>query len=195
VTVNETLLNALSIVRVTCPRLAMKLSFLPALNARGVFLCALLGAALTFLGCASFTRKPAGPYGEVDPEIDTAPIGLHRVVVQVIDGKNVPATGNVPVTSSVFVVGPGFVVKGAQFQYWLTPGEHTLKFAAVVNSRDTTTWLRPQVNFSPPDAGVLKLNVEAGKRYWIAAQVNPARPEIWQAVVYKTDDIPRYRPG
>ena len=116
-------------------------------------------------------------------------------VVQVIDGKNVPATGNVPVTSSVFVVGPGFVVKGAQFQYWLTPGEHTLKFAAVVNSRDTTTWLRPQVNFSPPDAGVLKLNVEAGKRYWIAAQVNPARPEIWQAVVYKTDDIPRYRPG
>jgi hypothetical protein len=146
------------------------------------------------LGCASITQRPVGPYGEVDPATDIAPPDLHRVVLQTIDGKNVPSTGDVQATSSLIIVGPGFVLNHVQSRFWLSAGEHSLNFTAVVNRLDTTTWLHPNVNFSPTDAGVLKLNVEAGKRYSIAARVNPSQPEKWQAVIYKTEDIKDYRP-
>ena len=156
--------------------------------------CALVCSTAIFVACAAVARKPAGPYGEVDPATDVAPPGLHRVVLQTIDGKNVPSTGDIPVTSSLMIVPPGFVLNHVQSRFWLSAGEHTLNFTAVVDRLDTTTWLHPNVNFSPKEAGVLKLSVEAGKRYSIAARVNAGQPEKWEAVIYKTEDIKDYRP-
>jgi hypothetical protein len=173
----------------------MKLSPFCTRPVQRLVVCAAFCSVLAPFGCAAVATKPAGPYGEVDPATDVAPVGMHRVVLQAIDGKNVPSTGDVPATSSLMIVGPGFVLNHVQSRFWLSPGEHTLNFTAVVNRLDTTTWIHPNVNFSPQDAGVLKLNVEAGKRYDVAARVNPGQPEKWDAVVYKAEDIKDYRPG
>jgi hypothetical protein len=87
------------------------------------------------------------------------------------------------------------VLNTAQSEFNLPPGEHTLSFTVVVNRRDTTTWLHPTLRYSPKGSGVLKLTVEAGKRYCVTARVDGARPEEWDAVVYKVEDIKDYRPS
>lgn len=155
---------------------------------RSVLLVAL---ALAGSACATL---PKGPYGVVEASTQVTPIDLHRVVLQNIDGRNIAGTPQVPPTASLMIVEPGFVLTGVQSDFPLSPGEHTLKFSAVVDRRDTTTWLHPSVRYSPKDAGVLKLMVEAGKRYVVGAKVNPGRPEEWEAVVYRVENLKDYHP-
>jgi hypothetical protein len=152
----------------------------------------LTATLLALTACASLNAKPTGPYGEVEAATSVPPIDMHRVVLQSIDGRNLASTARVAPTASLMIVDPGFVVNTAQSEFYLTPGEHTLNFTAVVNRRDTTTWLHPTLRFSPKGAGVLKLTVEAGKRYSVAARVDGAQPEEWEAVVYKVEDTKNY---
>ena len=154
-----------------------------------------LAMALGLTDCASLAAKPAGPYGEVDAATFVPPIDMHRVVLQNIDGNNLASNARISPTDSLMIVDPGYQLNNVQSRFTLTPGEHTLSFTAVVNRRDTTTWMRPTFRTSANGAGVLKLTVEAGKRYSVAARVNGARPDEWQAVVYKVEDIKNYRPG
>lgn len=154
----------------------------------------LAALVLALTACASLNAKPTGPYGEVEAATAVAPIDMHRVVLQNLDGRNVPSTGRVPATASLMIVDPGFELTNVQSEFVLSPGEHTLNFTAVVNRRDTTTWLHPTLRFSLKGAGVLKLTIEAGKRYYVAARVDGARPEEWEAVVYKVEDIKNYHP-
>ena len=67
-------------------------------------------------------------------------------------------------------------------------------FTAIVDQRDANNMLPPIGPYSKKGAGVLKLNVEAGKRYYVAAKVNTGRPDDWQPGVYKVEDIQNYRP-
>jgi hypothetical protein len=154
-----------------------------------------LAASLGLGGCASLNAKPAGPYGQIEAATFVPPLDMHRVVLQNLDGRNLASTARVAPTASLMIVDPGFVLNTAQSEFYLAPGEHTLSFTAVVNRRDTTTWLHPTLRYSPKDAGVLKLTVEAGKRYSVAARVDGARPEEWEAVVYKVEDIKDYHPS
>jgi hypothetical protein len=160
-------------------------------SGRGLRILA-LSACLTASGCAT---TPSGPYGVIEAATQVAPVDMHRVVLQNIDGRNLAGTPQVPPTSSLMVVDPGFVITTAQSEFTLPPGEHTLSFSAVVDRRDTTTWIRPATRYSPKDAGVLKLTVEGGKRYLVAARVDPGRPEEWEAVVFRVEDIKGYRPS
>jgi hypothetical protein len=152
-----------------------------------------LGVASLLGACA--TAQPAGPYGIVEAATAVPPIDMHRVVLQNIDGRNIPTVGPVAPTASLMIVEPGFVLTNVQSDFTLAAGEHTLSFTAVVDRRDTTTWLHPSTRYSPKGAGVLKLTVEPGKRYRVAARVNPGRPEEWEAVVYQIEDIKNYQPS
>jgi hypothetical protein len=152
-----------------------------------------LGVALLLGACA--TAQPAGPYGIVEAATAVPPIDMQRVVLQNIDGRNIPNVGPVSSTASLMIVDPGFVLTNVQSDFTLPAGEHTLSFTAVVDRRDTTTWLHATTRTSPKDAGVLKLTVEPGKLYRIAAHVNPGRPEEWEAVVYQVEDIKNYHPS
>ena len=154
-----------------------------------------LGVASLLSACAALDAKPAGPYGIVEAATDVAPIDMHRVVLQNIDGRNIPTVGPVAPTASLMIVEPGFVLTNVQSDFTLAAGEHTLSFTAVVDRRDTTTWLHATTRTSPKGAGVLKLTVEPGKRYHVAARVNPGRPEEWEAVVYQIEDIKNYQPS
>jgi hypothetical protein len=150
-----------------------------------------LTLCLALTACAT---TPKGPYGVVEAATQVAPIDMERVVLQNIDGRNLAGSQQVPPTRSLMVVPPNFIITDAQSEFPLPPGEHTLSFTAVVNRLDTTTWIHPATPFSPKNAGVLKLNVEAGKRYLVAAKIDPGRPEAWQAVVYKVEPIKDYHP-
>ena len=150
-------------------------------------------AAIAVLASACATT-PKGPYGVVEASTQVTPIDVHRVVLQNIDGRNIAGTPQVPPTTSLMIVDPGFMLTNVQSDFPLPPGEHTLTFSAVVDRRDTTTWLHPSTRDSPKNAGVLKLTMEAGKRYVVAAKVNPGRPEEWDAVVYRVEDLRNYHP-
>ena len=154
-----------------------------------------LAVALGLGACASLNPRITGPYGEVEAATVVPPIDMFRVVLQNIDGNNLASNARISPTDSLMIVDPGFQLNGVQSRFTLTPGEHTLSFTAVVSRRDTTTWMRPTFRTSANGAGVLKLTVEAGKRYSVAARINGARPDTWQAVVYKVEDIRNYRPG
>jgi hypothetical protein len=148
-----------------------------------------LAISLLVSSCATVSEKTAGPYGVIEAATTTPPIDLHRVVLQSIDGRGQASTGHVPPNISLMLVRPGFNLTGVRSEFRLPPGEHTLDFTAVVNKRDATTFLPATSPFAADGSGVLKINVEAGKRYYIAAHVNEGRPEQWEPVVYRTEDI------
>lgn len=142
------------------------------------------------------SRPDDGPHGIVSAATLSPPIGMHRVVLQSVDGKAVSSGSSlrVPPHASLMIVKSGFQLTDARSQFVLTPGEHELDFTAVVDEKDAQMFLHTTSPYSEKGAGKLHLTVQEGKRYYIAAKVNEGKPDEWEPVVYKVEDIENYNP-
>lgn len=158
---------------------------------------AMLIAALVAVGCAQAAPPTSGDVGQPQGELRVAtavpPAGLYRLVLQRVDNKPVFGGGarSVPPTVSLMVVSQYFDINDARSDFELPPGEHTLSFTAVVDRQDARLLARAPRSGADKGAGELKLKVEPGKRYFIAAKINDAQPERWQAIVYKVEELPK----
>jgi hypothetical protein len=79
-------------------------------------------------------------------------------------------------------------VLGSQNAYWLSPGRHTLRVAAIL------TDVRPMIREvretrADHEGHVLEINIEEGKRYVIAAHRTDGRAGDWEPVVLEVTDI------
>jgi hypothetical protein len=151
-------------------------------------------AAITLGGCIATGMGPA-PHGTVSVATVAPPAGLYRLVLQEVDGKLAVYGGarRVSLHVSLMVVDPGFDISDARSDFDLPPGEHTLSFTAIVDRPDARLFVNTPSRQAGKAAGELKLTVEAGKRYLVAAKVIDIEPDQWQPVVYKVDDIPPHR--
>ncbi len=155
--------------------------------------------ALALAGCApKWMARPDsdGPHGVVQTATLSPPIGLHRVVLQAVDGEAVSSSSSlrVPPHASLVIVKSGFQLTDARSQFVLPPGEHELDFTAVVDERDAQMFLSTTSPYSEKGAGKLTIMVQEGQRYYIAAKVNPGKPDDWEPVVYKVEEIEKYDP-
>lgn len=125
------------------------------------------------------------PHGVV--EVGQATVNLHPVVVQAIDGKAQAGATGVPRVASLIVVRDSYFLDAKPI-YRLPPGEHTLDLTAVVRASAASLFLHGR-SASAKDVGKLRLAVEDGKRYFIAARVDNGRPDDWEAVVYRVEDL------
>jgi hypothetical protein len=123
------------------------------------------------------------------------PAGLYRLVLQEVDGKPAVYGGarRVPLHVSLMVVNPGFNVSDARSDFDLPPGEHTLSFTAIVDTPDARLFFNTPSHQADKAAGELKLTVQDGKRYFVAAKVIDIEPDRWQPVVYKVEDMPPHK--
>jgi hypothetical protein len=158
-----------------------------------------LMAANALLGCAhQGTWDVARPYGALTVATTVPPTDMYRVVLQQVDGKVPPGAGarGVPPNVSLMRVNQNFYLIDARSDFTLPAGEHRLSLTAIVDRQLSPVFSAPRSRLADNAAGELKLTVEEGKRYYIAAKVNEIEPERWQAVVYKVEDIPNYaKPG
>lgn len=156
----------------------------------------ILSTAVVLSACAQnwMARPDEGPHGIVSAATMSPPLGMHRVVLQEIDGKGVSSSSSfkVPPHASLMVVKSGFQLTDARSQFELAPGEHELEFTAVVDERDAQMFLSTTSPYSEKTSGKLRITVQEGKRYYIAGKVNEGKPTEWEPVVYKVEDIPNY---
>lgn len=159
------------------------------------FLAAACAAAVT--GCAAerMTVSASDPHGIVAVGNAQFPRDIHPVVLQEIDGRQVPGTGfdEVPVDASAVIVDGSFRLS-AQNAFYLSPGPHQLRLTAIIRE-DLALTLPPTQRLSDRSAGLLTLNVAEGRRYLIGARLDSARPEHWEPVVYAVEGIRGYESG
>lgn len=153
-----------------------------------------LGFALSACAPSWMARPDNGPHGIVSAATMSPPLGMHRVVLQEVDGKAVSSSSSlrIPPHASLMVVKPGFQLTDARSQFNLPPGEHQLEFTAVVDERDAQMFLSTTSPYAEKSSGKLKIKVQEGKRYYIAGKVNEGKPTEWEPVVYKIEDISDY---
>lgn len=155
---------------------------------------AMLAVALAACTAPGMGRPdPNQAHGAVNIATSVPPTGMHRVVLQDVDGKKPSGAGasNVPPHISLMVVDTFFLLRDARSDFDLPPGEHTLGLTAVINKHEAQMFA-PNSGHADKGAGTLKLTVQEGKRYYIAAKVNDIQPDKWEAVVYKVEDIEDY---
>jgi hypothetical protein len=148
----------------------------------------LAAVAATFAACASMPGDEVSssqPHGVI--EVGQAPVELFPVVVQAIDGKPQSGATGIPRSASLIVVRDSYFLD-AKPTFRLAPGEHTLDLTAVVKASAAAHFLHSR-STSNKEVGKLKVTVENGKHYFIAARVDNARPDEWEAVVYRTEDL------
>jgi hypothetical protein len=157
-------------------------------------LAASLWAAFNLAGCAA-TGMGSAPHGILTVATVAPPAGLYRIVLQELDGRPAAYGGarRVPLHVSLMVVDPGFDISDARSDFDLPPGEHTLSFTAIVDRPDARLFVNTPSRQASKAAGELKLTVEAGKRYLVAAKVIDVEPDQWQPVVYKVEDMPPHK--
>jgi hypothetical protein len=156
-----------------------------------IFITLMLAAAV-LTGCATApTSADNAPHGSLRVATAVPPSGMYRLVLQRVDNKPVLGGGarRVPPTVSLMVVSQYYDIADSRSDFDLPAGEHTLSFTAVVDRQDARLFAPAPRSGADAGAGELKLNVEAGQRYFIAAQINDAQPERWQAVIYKTEPL------
>lgn len=124
------------------------------------------------------------PHGVV--EVGQAPVDMHPVVIQAIDGKAQSGATGIPRSASLIVVRDAYFLD-AKPAYRLPPGEHTFDLTAVVTATAASHFLHSSRSTSDKEVGTLKLTIEDGKRYYVAARVDNARPDEWEAVVYRVE--------
>jgi hypothetical protein len=153
-----------------------------------------LMVANALLGCAHEGTWDAAPYGAITVATTVPPTDLYRVVLQQVDGRVPPGAGarGVPPYVSLMRVNQSFYLIDARSDFTLPAGEHRLSLTAIVDRQLSPVYSSPPSRMADKAAGELTLNVEEGKRYFIAAKVDEIQPERWQAVVYKVEDIPNY---
>jgi hypothetical protein len=157
-------------------------------------IAAWLLATTLVTGCSA-TGMGSAPHGTVTVATVAPPAGLYRLVLQEVDGRPAVYGGARRVTLhvSLMVVDPGFDVSDARSDFDLPPGEHTLSFTAIVDRPDARLFVNTPSRQASKAAGELKLTVEAGKRYFVAAKVIDIEPDRWQPVVYTVEDIPTHK--
>jgi len=69
--------------------------------------------------------------------------------------------------------------------YYLTPGKHTLRLGALLDS--SANVMRSNVNNNDANR-TLEIDVVAGKRYLVGAKLVDRKAANWQPVVYKVED-------
>ena len=93
------------------------------------------------------------------------------------------------------VVNSFFNVSDAHRDFNVPPADHTISLTAIVDRKDARFLVAPPSRLADKSAGELKLTVQEGKRYFIAAKVNEIQPDRWEAVVCKVEDIAGYGSG
>lgn len=157
-------------------------------------ICATLlfaAAVVSLAACASMPGSEVSasqPHGVI--EVGRAPVDMHPVVIQAIDGKAQSGATGIPRSASLIVVRDSYFLD-AKPAFWLPPGEHSFDLTAVVTATAASHFLRSR-STSDKEVGKLKLTVENGKRYFVAARVDNSRPDEWEAVVYRVEDL---KPG
>lgn len=69
---------------------------------------------------------------------------------------------------------------------WLNPGQYELNFASSVDSRYVQTVLSPKERRGTKDWNTeMRINLEAGKTYYIGFDASSNNTEDWQPVIYK----------
>ena len=114
---------------------------------------------------ASPFAKPSEPNGILNLATPHTSRDIFPVVINNIDGRNVPDRSNA---------------------VWLTPGKHSIRVRAVVvnlNSRSHAL-TRRQTKINRINR-TLELTVEEGKTYYIGYDTSGRNPNDWKAVVWK----------
>lgn len=142
----------------------------------------------SFAACASMPgSEPSAsqPHGVI--EVGQAPVDMYPVVVQAIDGKLQSGASGIPRSASLIVVRDSYFLDAKPI-FRLPPGEHTFDLTAVVRASAASHFLRSR-STANKDVGKLKLTLDDGKRYFVAARVDNSRPDEWEAVVYRVEDV------
>jgi hypothetical protein len=125
------------------------------------FIATILLALITSMTAVAEDRA-----GEAILDFSKPPNQLYSARLVRLDGKNV----NAPITKTSF---------------WVEPGVHEMTIAAAITDpMQVGTISRRQKE----DQGETTIEVEAGKRYKIAAQVLDQRGS-WEPVVWKVEDV------
>ena len=136
-----------------------------------ILLLALVAGALG--ACTTVpTVSPAQPHGLIVMHNSVGVGDIHPASVAMIDGVNVPS--------------------GRQ-SFPLAPGEHTLRIVGLMNQAHlrSPNMDLPAYTRGRPRAYELKLDVEEGQRYVIAARFNGPTANDWEPVVLRTEPITR----
>jgi hypothetical protein len=150
---------------------------------------------IALLGCAHDSIWNAErPFGTVTVATLVSPTDLYRVVLQQIDGAPPSGAGSsqIPPYVSLIRVDRDFQIHDARSDFSLPPGEHLLSLTAVVDRQLSPVFSAPPSRAADATAGELRLVVEEGKHYFIAAKVDELEPERWVPVVYKVEAILHY---
>jgi len=79
-------------------------------------------------------------------------------------------------------------VFGGRDAYWLAPGRHVLRVAAII-SNDRPLLRESRETRAEHEADVLEIDIVEGKRYRIAAHRTGPRGGDWEPVVLEVSDI------
>lgn len=123
--------------------------------------------ALLLLAVAT-TTGAAEEHGVVTVAYDGKTQDVHPVAIIEVDGKLQPT----PLRETLF----------------LAPGKHTLRLAVQVTDAKLLIRGNNQSNRNK-HAGVLEIEVEAGKRYHIGGKLKGYRTSDWEPVVLRVEDV------
>lgn len=100
-------------------------------------------------------------------DVRKPPVSLTPVRLVELDGKNL-------------------VGQPAKTSYWIDAGEHEIVLAAAIDAGEGISSVGGGPHQNP---GRTTIEIEAGKRYYIAAERTGSRTDEWQPVIYKVDDL------
>lgn len=130
---------------------------------QSAFVLAALLAVVTPLTIAGCSATREATQGKAVLDFSRPPNEFYPARLVVLDGKNV----NAPISKTSF---------------WIEPGTHEIVVAAGINSNVT---VKTAPNRSGgPDPGLMVVEVEAGKRYNIGAQLINERGD-WEPVIWR----------
>lgn len=126
-------------------------------------------AIVTLSACAMQhtlpTVSPSQPHGVVHAQLGQGADRTHPVEIVAINGINVPA--------------------GGSNQFLLAPGEYTLRLRPTARLTTEIGSVGTRGPGTPPEE--LRLVVEAGSHYTVAAHVPGPHASAWRPVVTRTD--------